>query len=206
MTSATIVDVDPRIPDADWLRRWSLRQRSREAINPPFPEGIFDLHAIKYGPVRCLYTIGELDEVARAAPEETFQGYLNVLITDVKLHENWKRQMLFSGECCSIPIYANAVTAMCKGCDREMPLRLSPRIIAQIMDETAIIGPGKLLFSERAWQDLLGRAPEELLKMGYEEIKYLADRLLFCRVTMMFGWTGDESKAGGRISIRGVCG
>jgi len=39
---------------------------------------------------------------------------------------------------------------------------------------------------------------------GYEETKYLADRLLFCRLTLLFGWTGDESKAGGRICVMGV--
>ncbi|KAK5124695.1 hypothetical protein LTR85_001408 [Meristemomyces frigidus] len=204
MTSATIVDIDPSTPDADWLRRWSLRQRCREAVNPPFSEGVFDAQALKYGPVRCLFTIGELDEFARAAPDETFQGYLSVLLTEIKLHETFKRHMLFSGECCSMPIYANAVAAPCKGCDKEVALRLNPRIIGQVMDETACIGSGKLLFSDRAWRDLLGRTPEDLLKLGYEEIKYLSDCLLFCRVTMLFGWTGDESKAGGRVCVFGV--
>lgn len=204
MTSSTIIDIDPSTPDADWLRRWSLRQRCREAVNPAFPEGVFDVQAVQSGPVRCLFTIGELDEFARAAPGETFQGYLSVLLTEIKLHETFKRHMLFSGECCSMPVYANAVMAQCKGCDKEVPLRLNPRIIAQIMDETACIGPGKLLFSDRAWRDLLGRAPADLLKLGYEEIKYLSDRLLFCRVTMLFGWTGDESKAGGRVCVLGV--
>lgn len=206
MTAATIVDVDPDIPDADWLRRWSLRQRSREAINLPFPEDVFDLQIIKYGPIRCLYTIGELDEFARAAPNETFQGYLSVLITEVKLHECWKRQMLFSSECCNIALYANATVAKCRGCDKNVNLRISPKIIAQVMDETAVVGPGKLLFSDRAWQDLLGRKPQDLIKLGYDEVKYLSDRLLFCRLTLLFGWTGDESKAGGRICVLGVSG
>lgn len=98
MTSTTITDVDPGIPDADWLRRWSMRQKSREAINPPFPEGVFSLRVIKYGPVRCLFTISDLDEFARAAPSEVFQGYLSLLITETKLLDYWKRQMLLSGE------------------------------------------------------------------------------------------------------------
>jgi hypothetical protein len=200
-----MMGIDPNIPDADWLRRWSLRQRSREALNPPFPEDVFELQNIKYGPVRCLYTIGELDELARAAPSETFQGYLSLVITEVKLHECWKRRMLFSGECCHIPAYANATTAKCKGCDKVIELKLNPRILGQLMDETACISSGKLLFSERAWQDLLGRQPQDLLRLTYEEIKYLSDRLLFCRVTLMFGWTGDGTKAGERICILGVC-
>lgn len=204
LTSATIVEVDPVFPDADWLRRWSLRQRSREAVNPPFPEGVFDLQAVKSGPVRCLYTIADLDEFARAAPNETFQGYLSVLMTEIKLYDNWRRQMLFSGECCNMPTYANALTIQCKGCDKDVPLRLNPRIIAQVMDETACVETGKLLFSDRAWQDLFGRRPEDLLKLGHEAMKYLSDRLLFCRVTLLFGWTADESQAGGRICVLGV--
>ena len=85
-----------------------------------------------------------------------------------------------------------------------MALRLNPRVLGQVIDETAAIGGGKLLFSDRAWKDLLGRDAGDLLKLGQEGIKYLADRLLFCRVSLMFGWTGDETKAGGRVCVLGV--
>ena len=201
---ATLVDVDPSIPDADWLRRWSIRQRSREAINPPFPEGVFDYQAVQSGPVRCLFMIAELDEFARAAPAETFQGYLSVIIMELKLLDCFKRGMLLSGECCNMAAYANALTTTCKGCDKEITLRLSPRILGQVIDETASISSGKLLFSDRAWKDLLGRDAADLLKLGQEGMKYLSDRLLFCRISLMFGWTGDETKAGGRICVMGV--
>jgi hypothetical protein len=181
-----------------------MRQRCRKAVNPPFPEDIFDYDAVKAGPVRCLFTIAELDEFARAAPSETFQGYLSVLIMEVKLLECFKRNMLLCSECCNMPAYANALTATCKGCDKEVSLRLNPRILGQIIDETAAISSGKLLFSDRAWQDLLGRDAADLLKLRQEGIKHLADQLLFCRVSLMFGWTGDESRAGGRICVLGV--
>ncbi|KAH9826196.1 hypothetical protein Tdes44962_MAKER03714 [Teratosphaeria destructans] len=204
LSAATMVDVDPPIPDADWLRRWSLRQKSREAINPPFPQNTFDLQTIKHGPVRGLYTLNDLDSFARAAPNETFQGYLSVLVTDVKLHECYKRQMLFSGECCNMACYANATLGVCKGCDGLVELRLNPRIIGQVMDETGCVGTGKLLFSEQAWRDLLGRMPQDLLKLGHEEIKYLADRLSFMRLTFIFAWTGDGTTAGERICVLGV--
>jgi len=204
ITSATILDVDPSIPDADWLRRWSIRQRSREAVNPDFPGGVFNLDMIKTGPLRCLYTIGTLDEFARAAPSEIFQGYLSVLITEVRLRESRKRRMLFASECCSMPLYANDLVAACKGCDKNVPLRLNPKIVAQVMDETGVVGSGKLLFSDQAWRSLLGRAPADVLKLNDEGIGYLSDRLLFCRLTLLFGWTGDESKAGGRICVLDV--
>lgn len=204
LTSATVVDVDPAIPDADWLRKWSLRQKSRGSINPPFPKDVFEPKLIITGPIRCLFTIADLDDFARCSPNETFQGYLSLLIMEFKLFEYWKRHMLLSGECCSVPMHANATSAECKGCHQQIELRLNPRIIGQVIDETAAISGGRLLFSNKAWRDLLGHETESLLKLGYEEIKYLSDRVLFCRVTMLFGWTGDESKAGGRICIFGV--
>lgn len=204
MTSSTIVDVDPYIPDADWLRNWSRRQKVREAINPPFPSDVFEPQLVKTGPVRCLFTIAELDEFTRCAPGETFQGYLSLLILEFRLLDCYRRNMLLSGECCNIPIYANAMQATCKGCDKEVPLRLSPRILGQVIDETAVVATGKMLFSDEAWQELLGRGPEDILKLGYDEVKYLSDRLLFSRITVLFGWTGDESKAGGRICVFGV--
>jgi hypothetical protein len=129
LTITTIVDVDPAISDADWLRRWASRQKVREAINPPFPEGVFDRNALITGPLRCLYTLGDLDEFARAAPRETFQGYLSVLVMEVRLLENWKRGMLMCGECCSMSVYANAHEGTCKGCDKQVELRLNPRIV-----------------------------------------------------------------------------
>ena len=183
-----------------------MRQKCREAINPPFPKGIFDRSYLESGPVRCLYTIAELDEFARAAPTETFQGYLSVLVFESKLHDCWKRQALFSGECCNMAIYANAGQYPCRGCERDVDLRLNPRAIGQIGDETAVIGSGKLLFCDRAWRELFGYMPKDLLSLDVEAIKYISDRLLFCRLNLMFGWTGDATKAGGRICVLGVRG
>lgn len=165
---------------------------------------MFNYRNVKSGPVRCLFTFAELDEFARAAPLETLQGYLSVIIMEVKLLDCFKRNMLLSGECCSIAAYANALTTACKGCEKDVDLRLNPRILGQVIDETAAIGSSKLLFSDRAWKDLLGRGPEDLLNLGQEGMKYLSDRLLFCRVSLMFGWTGDETKAGGRVCVMGV--
>ncbi|KAK4638210.1 uncharacterized protein CLAFUR5_00778 [Fulvia fulva] len=204
LTAASIVDVNPSLPDTDWLRHWSIRQRSREATNPAFPEDTFDLDAVTAGPIRCLFTLADLDDFARCAPSETFQGYLSLMIMETKLLGIWKRHQLLSGECCNIPIYANALTSVCKGCDKEVGLRLNPKILGQVMDETAVIASGRLLFCDAAWRELLGRDTQDLLKLGEDEMKYLSDRLLFCRITVMFGWTSDETKAGGRICVMGI--
>lgn len=131
LSTATIIDVDPAIADADWLRRWASKQKVREAVNLPFPEGVFDLDALTTSPLRCLYTFADLDEFSRAAPQETFQGYLSVLILEVKLLENRKRGMLMCGECCSIHVYANALSGTCRGCDKKVELKLNPKIVGR---------------------------------------------------------------------------
>ena len=130
LSTATVVDIDPAIADADWLRRWASKQKVREAINLPFTEGVFDQDALITSPLRCLYTFADLDEFSRAAPQETFQGYLSVLVMEVKLLENRKRGMLMCGECCSMHIYANAMSGICKGCDKQIELRLNPRVVS----------------------------------------------------------------------------
>jgi hypothetical protein len=43
-----------------------------------------------------------------------------------------------------------------------------------------------------------------LTPAGQEKLAYIAGRLLFTRLTLQFGWTGDESKAGGRVCVMGV--
>lgn len=139
---------------------------SREAINPLFPQGVFDLDILTTGPLRCLYTIAELDQFARAAPEETFQGYLSVLVMEVKLLEVKRRNMLMCGECCAMPVYANALSAKCRGCEKAVALRLNPKVLGQVVDETACVSSGKLLFSDRAWRELFGREVRKLIKMG----------------------------------------
>ena len=37
LTSNTFVDVDPCVPDADWVRKFAMRLKKREHVNPPFP-------------------------------------------------------------------------------------------------------------------------------------------------------------------------
>ena len=89
-----------------------------------------------------------------------------------------------------------------------------------MIDETASVASGRLLLSAKAWHELLGHPAEDLLKfgrkihilvakrilisIGQEKVAHIADRLLFSRLTLQFGWTGDESKAGGRVCVMGV--
>jgi hypothetical protein len=120
-------------------------------------------------------------------------GYISVLITEVNITVNFKRNMLMSTECCGIPIFANSVTAMCKQCEKHVPLRINPRILGPVLDETGQVSSGKLVFSTAAWEQLLGRTAEQLVGSDLEVLKALEHRLFFIRVSLGFGWCLEAS-------------
>jgi hypothetical protein len=76
-------------------------------------------------------------------------------------------------------------------------IRIHQLIVAQIgpvIDETGQVATGKLIFSDTAWQQLLGRTPEQLVKSALDVLGYLENRLLFLRVSMGFGWCLEGSR------------
>jgi len=66
-----------------------------------------------------------------------------------------------------------------------------------------------LVTLQRTFSDLVsskcicGLKPTDIQE-DQEKLAYIAGRLLFSRLTLQFGWTGDESKAGGRVCVMGV--
>jgi hypothetical protein len=65
--------------------------------------------------------------------------------------------------------------------------------LGDIIDETGTISTGKLIFSDAAWQQLLGRTAEQLATASLDVMKYLEQRLLFLRLTLGFGiYLGSE--------------
>jgi hypothetical protein len=186
------------------LRQWSLRQKSRDAINPAFPEGYFDLPEILHGRVRCLFTLADLDECVRSAGHDHFHGFLSLIVMDVKLVHCWKASMLLSGECCSQPLYANRQTAQCEKCNSVVRLRLNPKILDYVVDETGTVSSGKLLLSDQAWHDLLGQDVGSLVQLNADEMGLLSDHIIFCRLTFVFGWSGGLTEVGGRICVLAI--
>ena len=85
----------------------------------------------------------------------------------------------------------------CRTCEKNVELRLNPRIVGLLIDETGSIACGKLIWSEEAWWQLLGRCPEELLALNKDQIAYLEQRILFLRMTILFGWNSGV----GRITV-----
>jgi hypothetical protein len=62
------------------------------------------------------------------------------------------------------------------------------------IDETGSISAGKLLWSRQAWEELFRRRIEEFVKMDYTAMEYLERRILFQRITLIFGWAEEVGK------------
>jgi hypothetical protein len=207
LTANTMIDIDPVMPDADWLRNFAQRITRRDHVNPPFPYATFDFEAMAEAQNQILYTFSDLDEFARAAPKEQYFGYLSVIIVELNIMTLYRRNMLFCSEHCGHPIFANTITAKCKQCGKPVHLGINPRLLGPVADETGCSSTGKLLLSERAWEELLGRTKEELAQSSVELLNYLEQRLLFLRVTLRFAWAAEDGVGGmGRLCIWGVMG
>jgi hypothetical protein len=102
---------------------------------------------------------------------------------------------------CGIPIYANTPHTTCLNCATPLTLSLNPKIIGTLLDETGSIAAGKLLWSPRAWEQLLGRTPAQLSQMKGEEIRALEQRMGFLRMHLVFGW----AESVGRLAVLGMC-
>ena len=62
------------------------------------------------------------------------------------------------------------------------------------MDESGGIASGKLIWSDEAWEQLLGRDAKGLADSSVKLLKYLENRLLFLKLAVMFGWSEDVGK------------
>ena len=95
---------------------------------------------------------------------------------------------------CGIPIVSNTLTATCKQCSNPVPLPINPRLVGTLIDESGSIACGGLVWSDTAWEELLGRTAQDLAQASRELLAYLEHRLLFLRVTLLFGWSAKLKK------------
>jgi hypothetical protein len=93
-----------------------------------------------------------------------------------------------------MPIYANTTTSKCRNCDKKLNLRLNPKVIGTLIDETGSVASGKLLWSDKAWEDLFGRTASELVSDDGQVIRFLEQRMKYMRITVVFGWSEDVGK------------
>jgi hypothetical protein len=108
-------------------------------------------------------------------------------------------------ECCGVPLYSNTATAPCKQCSKTSNLRPNPKLVGPLIDETGSMACGKLVWSDRAWEQLLGRTAVELSASSSELLRYLERRMMGLRVTLVVGWIGgDDAAMGGRLGVLSV--
>lgn len=78
-------------------------------------------------------------------------------------------------------------------------------MVGTLIDETGSIGCGKLVWSDKAWEQLLGRTAVELSASSSELLRYLERRIIGLRITLVVGWIGgDEAAVGGRLNVLSV--
>jgi hypothetical protein len=191
------------MPDTLWLRSFAARLTRREDINPPFPtKEKFDVAVAQTALRQILFTFADLDSFARAAPTENFFGWMSVLLTDLSLSLLYRRNMLFCETHCGVPIYGNTLTASCQQCSALVILRLNPKCLGPVIDETGSSQAGKLFLSADAWEQLLGSTRQELCAMSVEDLRVLEQRILYTRVSIGVAWWAEEADAGvGRLWV-----
>ena len=159
----------------------------------------------------------------RSDGNQTFSGFLNVMILEMNLVSIHRRNMLSCAEwyfpfpfpshppsfthsftnplpSCGVPIFSNNPRTPCRNCSKPLALTLNPGIIGLLADETGCIATGKLVWSPRAWEKLFGRSVEEISRMTSEHIRLFEQRLLFMRLHLVVGW---ETRLG-RLAVLGV--
>lgn len=206
LTGNTLVDIDPTTPDTLWLRNYASRLTRKEDINPVFPSRAqLDIQLAQDALNQIFFTLAELDEFARAAPSEKFIGWVSVVLTEINLSLLHRRNMLLCGTHCGFPMYANTPTIKCKQCSADIALRLNPKILGRVVDETACSAAGKLYLSDDAWEQLLGRSMQDLCRVSVDELKFLQQRMLYLRVNLGLAWWAEENEAGvGRVWVWAV--
>jgi len=141
----------------------------------------------------------------RERPYDTFTGFLSVIIVEMNIFILFTRGTLMCTECCGVPLYSNVTSAKCKQCSRTSHLRPNPKLVGPLVDETAEIACGKLVWSDYAWEQLLGRTAAELSASSSELLRYLERRMMGLRVTLVVGWIGgDGEDMGGRLGVLSV--
>lgn len=71
--------------------------------------------------------------------------------------------------------------------------------LGPVLDETGQIASGKLILSDQAWEQLLGRSAEQLVSTQINVLRYIEQRLLLLRVTMGFALRLEDEI--GRLAV-----
>jgi len=94
---SSMVEVDPEFAEADWLRKMAMNRTKREGVYIIFPEDFWDAETAMDGLDRTVFTLADIDDLARESPNRAFTGTLNLVILGVKIAENSRKGQL----CCT---------------------------------------------------------------------------------------------------------
>lgn len=76
-----------------------------------------------------------------------------------------------------------------------LPLRLNPRIIGTLIDETGSIDAGSVIWSDEAWCKLLhGYTAEKLVGARDEELRRVEEAMMWKRISILFGWSSSVGR------------
>lgn len=117
---------------------------------------------------------------------------------------------------CGDSVFSNSSSTPCKRCEKvDVTFRLNPHIVRNqciiasllepfhvandaqlgtITDETGSINGGNLLVFDKAWKSLFGRPAEELVNTDIDSLQDIEHRMLFTRITLLFGWSSEIGK------------
>jgi hypothetical protein len=76
----------------------------------------------------------------------------------------------------------------------KVQLHINPRIIGRCIDETGCVEGKDLLWTSKAWEEMLGRGPAELVRMSVDELQELESRIVGGRYSFRFGWAASCSR------------
>ncbi|KAI5200757.1 hypothetical protein E4T39_05605 [Aureobasidium subglaciale] len=154
LASDTFIDVDPDVPGAATLRTFAGRMIKRQHVNHDFPHKEYDTWCLTRPNEHVLYTLADIDDRARDAPEDEFEGYLSMIIVELNMTTLRQQNMLMCNEW------------------------INPRLIGKLVDESGCIDTGKLVLSDHAWTRFLGRKAEDLIHSSASELKSVERRML----------------------------
>lgn len=63
LSSTSMIDLNPRFRDGDWLRSYVAGLAKRESLKQDFPEDLWDMEAVLGAGIRIVYSLAEVDGV-----------------------------------------------------------------------------------------------------------------------------------------------
>ncbi|KAF8457457.1 hypothetical protein BGX38DRAFT_1265754 [Terfezia claveryi] len=162
ITRKSLVEVNPNMREAAWLREYASRSLGRPVLQQEFPKDLFDWETLLSTSAKTLFKLADIDQYIRQSPKGTCAAVPKLEQRDSDINRN--------------------------------SYGISERVLGTITDETGCLNGGNLLVSDKAWKSLFGRPAEELVNTEIDSLQEIEHRMLFTRITLLFGWSSEIGK------------